>query len=144
MPRKKTVQTDSQITDYRHAEKRKNIPPAGLAARGRVTEAPKTRYFYDPHLPPVLRFDDSGKEDTLPELLETARQRALTADEAQMLADALRNHQPWLEWAGKREQPWFEVDPVALHIHERVSTQADSLSWLSESHYSVRYLPIQS
>jgi adenine-specific DNA-methyltransferase len=32
--------------------------------------------------------------------------------------------QPWLEWAGKQEQPTFEVDPVALHIHERVSAQA--------------------
>jgi len=29
-----------------------------------------------------------------------------------------------LEWSGKREKPWFEVEPVALHIHERVSTQA--------------------
>ena len=41
-----------------------------------------------------------------------------------MLADALRRHEPWLEWSGKREKPWFEVEPVALHMHERVSTQA--------------------
>ena len=41
-----------------------------------------------------------------------------------MLADALRIHQPWLEWTGKREAKGFKVDPVALHIHERVSTQA--------------------
>ena len=27
-----------------------------------------------------------------------------------------------MEW--KREKPWFEVDPVALHMHERISTQA--------------------
>ena len=33
-------------------------------------------------------------------------------------------HEPWIEWAGKREKSGFEVDPVALHIHERVSTQA--------------------
>ena len=26
--------------------------------------------------------------------------------------------------AGKREKKGFEVDPVALHIHERVSAQA--------------------
>jgi adenine-specific DNA-methyltransferase len=32
--------------------------------------------------------------------------------------------EPWLEWAGKREANGFAVDPVALHIHERVSTQA--------------------
>ncbi len=43
---------------------------------------------------------------------------------AAVLAQALRRHEPWLEWAGKRERPWFEVDPPALHIHERVSTQA--------------------
>jgi adenine-specific DNA-methyltransferase len=124
MARKKTTASESQVSDYRHAEKRKNIPPAGLAAQGRVKETPKARYAYDPHLPPVLRFDSSGKEDGLPSLLETARQRPLTADEAQMLAEALRNRQPWLEWAGKREKAWFEVDPVALHIHERVSAQA--------------------
>ena len=41
-----------------------------------------------------------------------------------MLTDALQRHEPWLEWSGKREKPWFEVDPVALHMHERVSTQA--------------------
>jgi len=29
-----------------------------------------------------------------------------------------------LEWAGKREARSFAVDPVALHIHERVSAQA--------------------
>ncbi|MDR3704141.1 MAG: site-specific DNA-methyltransferase [Candidatus Sulfopaludibacter sp.] len=33
-------------------------------------------------------------------------------------------HEPWLEWAGKREARSFAVDPVALHIHERVSAQA--------------------
>jgi adenine-specific DNA-methyltransferase len=93
------------IDSYRHSARRKNIPSAGLAAHGQVKEVPKTRYFYDPHLPPVLRFDETGGEDRLPR-------------------DALRNHEPWLEWAGKREKKWFDVDPVALHIHERVSTQA--------------------
>jgi len=35
--------------------------------------------------------------------------------------------QPWLEWADKQEQHdrgGFEVDPVVLHVHERVSAQA--------------------
>ncbi len=129
MPKKKSPPSASPangdpVADYRHAEKRKNIPPAGLAAQGRVAEAPRTRYAYDPHLPPTLRFDASGEADRLPELLETARQRALTVEEAGLLAEALRNRQPWLEWAGKRERAWFEVDPIALHIHERVSAQA--------------------
>jgi adenine-specific DNA-methyltransferase len=124
-PRKRTPQSNEQpITDYRHGEKRKNIPPAGLAAQGKVTEVPKTRYFYDPHLPPVMRFDETGASDQLPELLETARKRPLTEEEAQLLAEGLKNRQPWLEWSGKREKAWFDVDPVALHIHERVSAQA--------------------
>lgn len=54
----------------------------------------------------------------------TARQRALNEEEVRILAAALRKHEPWLEWSGKREKPWFEVEPVALHMHERVSTQA--------------------
>jgi adenine-specific DNA-methyltransferase len=113
------------VGDYRHkSTKRKNIPPATLAAEGTVPVLPKIEYSYHPRLPPVLRFDATGKADKLPELLETARQRKLTDDEVRILAEALRKHEPWLEWAGKRELPGFAVDPVALHIHERVSTQA--------------------
>ena len=116
--------TPPKVTDYRHDATRKNIPPAGMAAHGKVEELPETRYAYDPHLPPVLRFDETGETDRLPELLDEARRRRLTDEEARLLAEALRNQQPWLEWAGKREQRWFDVDPVALHIHERVSAQA--------------------
>ncbi len=89
-----------------------------------VRESPKVVYEYNPHLPPVLRSDPTASSDVLPELLNIARTRALTAEEAETLANALRNHEPWLEWAGKREKKSFEVDPVALHIHERISTQA--------------------
>ena len=116
---------DDQITAYSYPNaKRKNNPAAGLAPEGKVKEAPKVVFQYNPHLPPVLRFDSSGKSDKLPELLEEAKTRQLTPDEIQMLADALQNRQPWLEWAGKQESPTCEVDPVALHIHERVSAQA--------------------
>ncbi len=59
-----------------------------------------------------------------PHLLQTATRRTLTPDEARTLAEALRQQQPWLEWTGKREKRWFEVDPVALHIHERISAEA--------------------
>lgn len=82
------------------------------------------KFFYNPHLPPILRFDDSGKADRYPELLEIARRRALTGDELHLLAEALRNHESWLEWSGKREKKYFEADPVPLHIHERISAQA--------------------
>ncbi|MEI8093060.1 MAG: site-specific DNA-methyltransferase [Spirochaetales bacterium] len=75
----------------------------------------------------MLRFDPTGKADHLAELIAKAGKGPLTADEQKTLAEALKNHQPWLEWTGKREaeeKGYFEVDPVALHIHERVSTQA--------------------
>jgi adenine-specific DNA-methyltransferase len=125
MPRKKAANaTDTSVLDYRHDAKRKNIPPAGLAAQGRVRETPRMQFAYDPHLPPVLRFDSTGVSDTLPELLETARIRPLTAEEVELLAEVLRHREPWLEWAGKREKKGFEVEPVALHIHERVAAQA--------------------
>src|SRR5205823_11316179 len=80
--------------------------------------------FYSPRRTPKLQFDPTGRPDQLPELLATGRRRALTEDEARVLAEALRNEEPWLEWAGKRETRKFEVDPVVLHIHERVSTKA--------------------
>ena len=122
--RKKNDNPGAPVVDYRHDTKRKNIPPAGLAAQGKIHEAPRIRYEYNPHLPPVLRFDGTGESDRLPELLEAARTRALTAEEARLLAEALKNCEPWLEWAGKREKKSFEVEPVALHIHERIAAQA--------------------
>jgi adenine-specific DNA-methyltransferase len=112
------------VTDYRHKAKRKNNPPAKIAAEGTVPLLAKIPYQYSPRLAPALRFDPSGAPDKLPDLLRDAQQRPLTADEAKQLAEALRAQEPWLEWAGKREKRGFEVDPVALHIHERVSPQA--------------------
>ncbi len=130
MPRKKTTDpatpnAGDAIAAIKYPAKRKNIPPAGIEAQGRIQETPRLRYEYNPHLPPVLRSaTDAPESDKLPELLAIARKRALTDDEARTLADALRRHEPWLEWSGKREKPWFEVEPVALHMHERISTQA--------------------
>ena len=126
MARKKRTTQQKEVQDYRHdTVTRKNNPPAGIAAQGKIKEAPKQAYAYNPHLPPNLRFDPNGDADKLPELLEKAQQQALTAEEAKTIADALRHHDgPWLEWAGKQEAKSFTVDPVALHIHERVSAKA--------------------
>ncbi|MFZ4790320.1 MAG: site-specific DNA-methyltransferase [Candidatus Competibacteraceae bacterium] len=118
------AQTPESIADYRFDAKRTNIPPAGLAAQGKLEESRRIRYAYDPHRPPVLRFDGSGAADQWAELLVTASQRALTREEIARLAEALRQQQPWLEWAGKRERRGFEVEPVALHMHERIAAQA--------------------
>ena len=91
------------IASYKHPAKRKNLPPAGLEAQGVLKDAPRLRYEYNPHLPPVLRsapplvVPPSGgtgpakagttnlsarEADQLPGLLATARHRALSAEEA--------------------------------------------------------------
>ena len=63
------------VKAIKYPAKRKNIPPAGLEAQGIVQEAPKIRYEYNPHLPPVLRSaTDAAEADKLPELLAIARQ----------------------------------------------------------------------
>ena len=122
--RTKSEINELRISDYRYDSTRKNNPPAKIAAEGRIPAVPKIQYSYSPRLDPVLRSDPTGKSDRLPKLLETARSRPLTDEEADLLAEALRSHEPWLEWAGKREAKGLAVDPVALHIHERVSAQA--------------------
>jgi len=121
-PELELAETDS--ANYLHRAKRLNNPPAGLAAEGRAAESPHVAYAYNPHRPPVLRFDGTGRADRAAELAALSVQRTLTAEEGAELHMLLSVHEPWIEWAGKREKPGFEVDPVALHIHERVSTQA--------------------
>ena len=123
------LMTDTNTAAYVHKDaKRKNNPPAKIAGEGKIPKVGKVRYYYNPHLDPVLRFDSTGKSDRLNEIIEKAKIEALTPEEAEILSKALSGHQPWLEWAEKREHEadrgWFEVDPVALHIHERVSAQA--------------------
>ncbi|MDE0635452.1 MAG: site-specific DNA-methyltransferase [Candidatus Poribacteria bacterium] len=125
MATKKRTTQEKEVQDYRHDNaKRKNNPPAGIAAQGKIHEKPKQEYVYNPHFPPNLRFDPNGDADKLPELLQKAQREVLSAEEAKTIADALKHHEPWLEWAGKQEKKSFAVDPVALHIHERVSAKA--------------------
>ena len=124
-PAGSTNPASDAIQSIKHPAKRKNIPPSGLEAQGVVGETPRLRHEYNPHLPPVLRSaHDAAEADELPELLAKARKGPLSEQDVKTLAKALRRHEPWLEWAGKREKPWFEVEPVALHMHERVATQA--------------------
>ena len=124
MPQNNRTTQSPEIQDYRHDDAtRRNNPPAGIASHGGLREKPKQEYAYNPHLPPILRFDDTGAADQIPELLEKAK-NGLSDDEIKLLADALKDRVPWLEWAGKQEAKSFAVDPVALHIHERVSAKA--------------------
>jgi hypothetical protein len=83
MARNKTAQSPpgDPVASYKFPTKRKNIPPAGLAAQGTLQEAPRLRYEYNPHLPPALRSaTDATETDRLPELLQTSRKRALNDD----------------------------------------------------------------
>ena len=124
MARNNRTSQPPEVQDYRHDDAtRRNNPPAGIASQGKLRETPKQEYAYNPHLPPSLRFDDTGDADRIPELLEKAR-NGLSDDEIKILADALKDREPWLEWAGKQEAKSFAVDPVALHIHERLSAKA--------------------
>jgi hypothetical protein len=54
MARKKAEtknKAELSVKDYRHkGAKRKNIPPAGLAAQGEIREKPQIEYSYNPHL----------------------------------------------------------------------------------------------
>jgi hypothetical protein len=58
--------TEDAVAALRHATKRKNIPPAGLEAQGRIEDRPKVRFGYNPHLPPALRSaPKAGETDDL-------------------------------------------------------------------------------
>jgi adenine-specific DNA-methyltransferase len=117
------IKTDA----YRHSsDKRKNIPPAKIAAEGEIPKVKKVKYYYSPHLSPELRFDPTGKADRVLRVCEAAKEYATGPFKAALEA-AIQKNQPWLEWAGKKEEydrGFFDVDPVALNIHERVSAQA--------------------
>jgi adenine-specific DNA-methyltransferase len=111
------------FTQHRHADAtRKNLPPAGGDAQQEVGQEQKIVYAFDPHRSPELRFN--GQIGRLKDLLVKATQEKLSTEEAAEFAKLIESEQPWLEWAGKRENPNFSVDPVALHIHERVSAEA--------------------
>lgn len=127
MARAKSSDSGINTNDYRHdGEKRKNIPLAKIAAEGQIPKVKKARYHYSPHLSPELRFDPTGNTDRVLSIKEKLKD-TLTNEEQELLNSALNSQHPWLEWAEKKEQhdrKFFEVDPIALHIHERVSAQA--------------------
>jgi adenine-specific DNA-methyltransferase len=100
-----------------------------MAGEGEVPKAKRVKYAYSPHLDPVLRFDPTGRADKVAAVVEKAcRGEPLDAAEQEILRAVGKNwEQPWLEWANKQEEHaggHFSVDPVALHIHERISAQA--------------------
>lgn len=116
-------------SDYRYGDKRTNLPPAKIAGEADIPKAKKVKYAYSPHLDPILRFDPTARADKVAAIVEkSCRGERLDAQEQEILRAVGKNwEQPWLEWAGKQEEHargHFTVDPVALHIHERISAQA--------------------
>ena len=100
-----------------------------MESEGVIPKTKRVKYAYSPHLDPVLRFDPTGNSDKVKELVEkVARKESLTAVEIEVLRGIAEHwSKPWLEWANKQEEHdrgQFSVDPVALHIHERISAQA--------------------
>ncbi|MGB9772748.1 MAG: DNA methyltransferase, partial [Bacteroidota bacterium] len=61
MARKKKTQGESHVGDYRHEQRRKNNPPAGIAPAYEIREREVKSYAYDPHLDPQLEW--AGKAE---------------------------------------------------------------------------------
>ena len=94
----------SETTHFRHDDaRRKNIPTAAMEAEGQLPKARRVKYAYSPHLDSVLRFDPSGRADTVAVIVEKAcRGERLDSAEQETLRAVGKNwEQPWLEWAGK-------------------------------------------
>ena len=121
MARLPRTKNPTQITDTRFDDKRTNNPPAALAGEGSTPLAPKLTAPYSPRRTPELQRDCDARLEVL---LTKAASAPLSDEEVAELRRLYSDHEPWLEWAGKREARRLEVDPVALHIHERVAAQA--------------------
>ena len=131
MPRKKTARDNSKegggaaVTSIQVRRQAEEYPTSRPRSPCVVRETPRSAYEFNPHLPPVLRSSpDAVATDRLPELLSEAHAAPAFdwGSEAPCACAA-----PPRAVAGVEQQagaPWFEVDPVALHMHERVSTQA--------------------
>ena len=129
MARKKATKRIAVDNYIHNGVYRKNIPPAKIAAEGQIPEAKAAQYSYSPHLPPSLRFDPEGFADYSTAIVSKVFSgQSLSASEKDVLRSIANfAEQPWLEWSRKAEnhrQQALEVDPVALHIHERVSSNA--------------------
>jgi adenine-specific DNA-methyltransferase len=107
-----------QVLSYRHTDRRKNNPEVGMVDPDTDPEQPRTRWAYDPHIDPALKFDVKRGQ------IETLIDDALASGDQEVMRQALeqlrRQAEPYLEWTGKAERTSFEVDTVSLHVHERI------------------------
>jgi adenine-specific DNA-methyltransferase len=139
---KKTAATESQTTDYQHAQQATQRPDVGVQDQFNTRKPPKT-YRYDSSLDPCLSWDENRDRD-LAEWLLGLVQRCATVGEAAVFtapqvwagggvqvqslkaaADLLQAlSQPFLNWTGKAERHQISVPTVPLFVHERHSTKA--------------------
>lgn len=115
---KRAADGETQIISYRHLDKRKNNPEVGMVTPGTDPDDGKTRWAYDPHLDPDLRFDP--QRSRVEALIDDALACGDTERMREVLEELRRLQSPYLNWAGKAERTSFEVDTVSLHVHERI------------------------
>jgi len=108
------------LAAYEHSTKRKNIPEVGLVNPENDPDQPKTKWSYDPHLAPELRFDPTTARARVESLITGA----LATGDRDAMAAALKElramQSPFLQWTGKAEKTSFDVDTVSLHVHEKI------------------------
>jgi adenine-specific DNA-methyltransferase len=115
---KKIKDTNAEVLSYRHSDRRKNNPEAGMVSPDTDPDQPKTTYSYDPHIDPTLQFD--SKRFQLEGLIDDALASGDMAEMRKALEQLKRQQEPYLNWAGKAEKTSFDVDTVSLHVHERI------------------------
>lgn len=107
-----------QVLSYRHGETRVNNPEVGMVHAGTDPDGEKTVWAYDPHLDPVLNFDNARAG------IERLIDDALASEDPERMKGALqelkRLQAPYLNWTGKAERTSVEVDTLSLHVHERI------------------------
>jgi len=126
---KKTNESQITMSSFHHGTSTRLSIPEATETRAGLSKGKKQKFTYNPHLPPKLRFDDSGVWDSIRAILaKVSNGEKLTGDESEILKVLAKcESQPWLEWAAKIEQQSqgrFAVDDVVLHIHERISAEA--------------------
>ena len=92
------VRPHSRLPLRRHPQEQPARRSCLTGARKR--EIPRQRYYYDPHIcRPSCDSTKPASPTACPNCWKRPRAAMLTAEEANILADALRNRQPWLEWS---------------------------------------------
>lgn len=115
---KRKQDDEAKVLAYRHRDTRRNNPEVGMVTPDNDDEEGHTRWAFDAHIAPELRFDLQRAD------IENLIDDALASGDADAMREALatlkRMSAPYLNWTGKAERTSFEVDQVSLHVHERI------------------------